>query len=228
MTPCAAGLAAAPTPQLTASARIASIEAATLSIEAMPSTVLSSPAAPIIVGERRRLLAIGVEPLLQSLRIVVRRGRCRRRPRSRRPASRSATAGPTRRRRTRSPRRASCPCAAACASSASACATVRGKPSRMKPRRASSSSMRSATMPTTMSSDTSAPESITAFALQADRRAGADGGAQHVARRELRDAMLGDEACRLRPLPRSRRPKENEPHQRLLPFSLDLRTRPSY
>ena len=45
-------------------------------------------------------------------------------------------------------------------SSASACGTVRGKPSRMKPRLASGWSIRSDTMPTTTSSGTSSPRAM--------------------------------------------------------------------
>ena len=49
-------------------------------------------------------------------------------------------------------------------SSASACGTVRGKPSRMKPFAASGCSTRWPSMRMMMSSDTSCPASITAFA----------------------------------------------------------------
>ena len=53
--------------------------------------------------------------------------------------------------------------------------------------------------------------------LEADRRAGRDGRAQHVAGRELRDAVALDDAGGLRALPRPRRPQQDDPHRRLAP-----------
>src|SRR3954449_2164969 len=49
--------------------------------------------------------------------------------------------------------------------------------------------------------------------LEADRRTGSDRRAQHVAGRELRDAVARDEASGLRPLPRPRRPQKDDPHR---------------
>ncbi len=76
------------------------------------------------------------------------------------------------------------------ASSALACATVRGKPSRMKPLAQSGSSMRSAMMPTTISSETRPPAFHHRLGLEADRRSRLDRRAQHVAGRELRNADI--------------------------------------
>src|SRR5215217_6127411 len=68
--------------------------------------------------------------------------------------------------------------------------------------------------------------------LEADRRTGSDRRAQHVAGRELRDAVARDEASGLRPLPRPRRPQKDDPHRspRPLPSRAllgDGRPRPS-
>jgi len=50
--------------------------------------------------------------------------------------------------------------------------------------------------------------------LLADRRAGGDGCAQHVAGGKLRNAVLRDDARRLSAFTRPRRPQENQPHLR--------------
>ncbi len=52
--------------------------------------------------------------------------------------------------------------------------------------------------------------------LEADRRAGLDGGTQHVAGRKLDHAALGDQALRLGALARSRRSQQNDVHHRSL------------
>ena len=52
-----------------------------------------------------------------------------------------------------------------------------------------------------MSSLTSAPESITFLACEAERRAGLDGGAQHVAGGDLRDAEALADTAACVPLP---------------------------
>ena len=138
---------------------------ATSSMRAMPSTSCSRPLA-IVRRNRRSVAVVGGEAGLEHFGVVVLAHRLAGGLRllgamddARRRALRAST-------RVRSPRRASGPCAASIASSASACATVRGKPSRMKPCLASGSSMRSLMMPTTISSETSAPDSITALALR--------------------------------------------------------------
>ena len=56
---------------------------------------------------------------------------------------------------------------------------------------------------------------------------GGDRGAQHVAGRELDDAVLVDQPLRLGALARARRPEQDQPH-RVRPLSFDFLTRPSY
>jgi hypothetical protein len=51
---------------------------------------------------------------------------------------------------------------------------------------------------------------------QTDRRAGRHRRAQHVAGRQLHDAVLRDQTLRLGTLPRPRRAKQDQPHCRLL------------
>ena len=62
---------------------------------------------------------------------------------------------------------------------------------------------------------------------QADRRAGRDRGAQHVAGRELNDAVFLDQALRLRALPRPRRAEQDQSH-RLRPRNFERLIKPSY
>ena len=62
----------------------------------------------------------------------------------------------------------------------------------------------------------------------ADSVSGRDRGAQHVAGRELRDAVLLDQPLCLRPLARPRRPEQNQPHRAFAPRSFDFLTSPSY
>ena len=64
------------------------------------------------------------------------------------------------------------------------------------------------------------------FGFLADRRGGGHLGAEHVARRDLRDPVLVSQTLRLRSLSRPRRAQENQFHRR--PFTLFLRMRPSY
>ena len=87
--------------------------------------------------------------------------------------------------------------------------------------------MRSSMMPTTMSSETRAAGFHDRLGLEADRRARRDRGAQHVAGRELRNAVLLDQPRRLRPFAGARRPEQYQPHL-FLPLSFALRIRPSY
>jgi len=63
--------------------------------------------------------------------------------------------------------------------------------------------------------------------LQADRRAGGDGRAQHVAGRHLHDAVLLDQTLRLRALAGPGRSEQDQPH-RLRPRNLERLIRPSY
>ena len=63
--------------------------------------------------------------------------------------------------------------------------------------------------------------------LQPDRRLRLDGGAQHVAGRELRNAVLLGEPRRLRAFAGAGRPEQYQPHL-FLPLSFALRIRPSY
>ncbi len=63
--------------------------------------------------------------------------------------------------------------------------------------------------------------------LQADRRLRGNGCPKHVARRELGNAIFGDQARCLCSLPRPRRSDQYEPHRRL-PLSFAFFTRPSY
>jgi hypothetical protein len=66
-----------------------------------------------------------------------------------------------------------------------------------------------------------------ALGAQADRGAGSDGRAQHVAGRQLNNPVLGDQALRLRALPRPRRAEQNQPH-RIRPRNFERLIRPSY
>ena len=99
----------------------------------------------------------------------------------------------------------------------------------MKPLAQSVSSMRSATMALTISSETSSPASMTALARLPTSRPGRDRRAQHVAGGELRNAVLFDQSLCLRPLARPRRPEQYQPHLPLLPpRSFDFLISPSY
>ena len=82
-------------------------------------------------------------------------------------------------------------------------------------------------MPTTISSETSAPDSITALALRPIGVPAFDGGAQHVACGELRDAVLLDQPRRLRAFAGAGRPEQYQPHL-FLPLNFALRIRLSY
>ena len=62
---------------------------------------------------------------------------------------------------------------------------------------------------------------------QADRRAGGDRRAQHVAGRELNDTVLGDQALRLRALARPRRAEQDHLID-CRPRSFERLIRPSY
>jgi hypothetical protein len=65
--------------------------------------------------------------------------------------------------------------------------------------------------------------------LEPDRAPRGDRGAQHVPRRELRYAVFVYESLCLRPLARSRRPKQYQPHRALFPpRSFDFLISPSY
>ena len=63
--------------------------------------------------------------------------------------------------------------------------------------------------------------------LQADRRAGRDRRAQHVAGGELHDAVFRNQFLGLRALAGPRRAEQNNPHL-LRPRSFDRLIRPSY
>ena len=65
------------------------------------------------------------------------------------------------------------------------------------------------------------------FGLEADRRARRHRGAQHVAGRELRNAVFLHQPRRLGAFAGARRPEQDQPHL-FLPLSLALRIRPSY
>ena len=112
-------------------------------------------------------------------------------------------------------------------SSASACGTVRGKPSRMKPRLASA-----LVDPVGHDADHDVVGHQLAAGhdvarLHADRRAGGDRRPQHVAGRELHDAVTVDQRLRLRALAGPRRTKQHNPHLRF-PRSLERLIKPSY
>ena len=83
----------------------------------------------------------------------------------------------------------------------------------MKPFRASGSPMRSAMMPTTISSETSAPDSMTAFALSPIGVSACHRRAQHVPGRKLGNAILLHQSRRLCALPRAWRPEQYQPHR---------------
>ena len=82
-------------------------------------------------------------------------------------------------------------------------------------------------MSITVSSGTSSPLAISALQASAQRRAGLDGGAQHVAGGELRQAPLFGENFGLCALARPRRPEQNQIHRRA-PRSFDFLSSPSY
>ena len=112
-------------------------------------------------------------------------------------------------------------------SSAWACGTVRGKPSRTKPLRASGWAMRSADdrHHHVVRHQLAARHDL--LGVQPDRRTRRDRGAQHIAGRELHDAVLGDESLRLRAFAGPRRAEQYQPHLRR-PRSFDRLIRPSY
>jgi len=87
--------------------------------------------------------------------------------------------------------------------------------------------MRSETIATTTSSGTSSPRAINSLAWSPDGRARLDRCAQHLAGRELHQAMLGHESLRLRAFAGPRRAEQYQPHLRR-PRSFDLLMRPSY
>src|SRR6185312_654221 len=66
-----------------------------------------------------------------------------------------------------------------------------------------------------------------ALRTEANRSTGRYGGPQHIAGRELNNPMLGDQALRLRALPRPRRAEQDQPH-RMRPRSFERLIRPSY
>jgi hypothetical protein len=96
----------------------------------------------------------------------------------------------------------------------SACGIVRGKPSKRNPLAQSGARMRSFTSAMMMSSETRSPRSITFLRLDAERRPGLHGGAQHVAGGNLRDAVALHDEPRLGPLTRSRAPEQYQAHFR--------------
>ena len=136
----------------------------TSSMGAMPSEPTQRALPGVVLRHRRGLDLVGLEPLLHHIGPVVGPHRAAHRERVLHALVDPRQAESLRRPRVRARCRDAAPCRPAWRPEASACATVRGKPSRMKPRRASSSSMRSDTMPTTISSETRSPASITALA----------------------------------------------------------------
>ena len=64
----------------------------------------------------------------------------------------------------------------------------------------------------TMSSGTSAPLAMMSLALRPTGVPAADRGAQHLAGRELNDAVAVNQPLRLRSLARPRRPEKNQSH----------------
>ena len=97
----------------------------------------------------------------------------------------------------------------------------------MKPFLASGSPMRSAMMPTTISSETSAPDSITAFALRPIGVPAATAARSMSPVESCGMPYFCTSRVGLRALAGARRPEQNQPH-RFLPFSLALRISPSY
>ena len=95
---------------------------------------------------------------------------------------------------------------------ASACGMVRGKPSNRKPLAQSGWARRSFTRLMIRSSLTSAPDVHDGLGLQAERRAGLDGRAQHVAGGDLRDAVLLADEGGLRAFARAGRAQQNQSH----------------
>ena len=113
--------------------------------------------------------------------------------------------------------------------SASAWASVRGKPSRMKPLRA----VRLVDALGDDRDDDLVGDQLAGvhdgLGALADLGAGRDRGAQHVAGRELRNAVLLDQTLGLGALARPRRPEQDQPHRPLFPpRSFDFLIRPSY
>ena len=97
----------------------------------------------------------------------------------------------------------------------------------MKPLLASGSPMRSLMMPMTISSDTSAPDSITAFALSPIGVRDATAARSMSPVDSCGTPRLRTRRVRLRALARARRSEQNQPH-RFRPFNLALRISPSY
>ena len=161
-----------------------------------------------VVGQQRRgLRVVGGEPDLERLGIVVRAaligealGDARR-------------AGPRRRPSAAAPGRCACPWRVSMSSSASAWATVRGKPSKIAPPAASAAGSASSISAMTISSDTSSPRVHDALDAPAERRAGRDRRAQHVAGGELDHAARLDQTLGLGALARRRRAEQDQVHR---------------
>src|SRR3546814_19662077 len=97
----------------------------------------------------------------------------------------------------------------------------------MKPEATSSWSRRSDRMPVTITSETRSPASITALALR-PTSVPADGGAEHVAGRQLDHPALGLQPARLSSLTRPRGTQQNDVHRARPPFSLAFLMRSPY
>ncbi len=79
----------------------------------------------------------------------------------------------------------------------------------------------------TISSETSPPLAMMSFALRPIGVAGCNRSPQHVAGRELDDAVFLNETLRLGSLACPRWPEKDQPHLRR-PFSFERLIRPSY
>ena len=120
------------------------------------------------------------------------------------------------------------PRSASITSSASACARVRGKPSRMKPRRAIGLVDPLGDRSLMISSEHELPGLHHRLGLAADLGAPGDRRAQHVAGRQLRDAVGVAQPRRLRALAGAGRPQQDQPHLSACPRSRAFLIRPSY
>ena len=87
--------------------------------------------------------------------------------------------------------------------------------------------MRSSMMPTTMSSETRAPDSITALALRPIGVAAATAARSMSPVESCGMPYFSTSRVRLRPFAGAGRPEQDQPHL-FLPLNFDLRIRPSY
>ena len=169
------------------------------------------PGVPVALDDRLCLLVVDRESARHHLRRVVaaRLRRCAR-PSMRcvavsssRSKKRTVSSGPSDRPRSIS-------------SSASAWTRLRGKPSSTNPSAASSWESRSRISAIVSSSGTSSPEARIGADLAAELRPVGDRGAEHVARRDVGDAVGSGDPLRLRALPGSLRAEDEDVDGRYL------------